>query len=253
MEHQKRVQAQSMSRSPSLRLRAEGQGGHQSKMICVSIMARNNFEVLRKMDAAAQSADMMEIRLDVLETFDLNEIIRRAPKPILATYRSKREGGEGSDDYRTRVRHLIDAMEAGVDLVDVEFSLLPEFRQEVLQYPSACGHVVSAHLLNGTPSQERLEDVFVKMAATGANIVKIVTWASAWEDNFRVLELIPKARATGMKIIAFCMGPLGRISRIACPLMGGHMTFASLEKGQESASGQIPAPDMKKILEILSR
>jgi len=49
------------------------------------------------------------------------------------------------------------------------------------------------------------------------------------------------------------MGPLGRISRIACPLMGGYMTFASLEKGQESASGQIPAPDMKKILEMLSQ
>jgi 3-dehydroquinate dehydratase len=56
-----------------------------------------------------------------------------------------------------------------------------------------------------------------------------------------------------MKIIAFCMGPLGRISRIVCPLMGGHMTFASLESGQESASGQIPALDMNKILEMLSR
>ena len=95
--------------------------------------------------------------------------------------------------------------------------------------------------------------VFKNMVATGADIVKIVTRARAWEDNLRILELIPKARAMGVGIIAFCMGPLGRISRIACSLMGGYMTFASLEKGQESASGQIPAPDMKKILEMLSQ
>ena len=233
-------------------LRAGGQGGHQFKMICIPIIARNSAEALRKMEEAAPLADIVEIRLDVMETFDLNEILRRAPKPILATYRSKREGGEGSDDSRTRVRHLIDAMEAGVDLVDVEFSLSPDFRQEVFQYPSACGHVVSAHLVNGTPSQEKLEDIFMEMAATGADVVKIVTQAKEPEDNLRVLELIPLAGNLHIKIIAFCMGPLGRISRVACHLLGGYLTFASLETGQESAPGQIPVKEMRKILGVLS-
>jgi 3-dehydroquinate dehydratase type I len=90
------------------------------------------------------------------------------------------------------------------------------------------------------------------MAATGADIVKIVTQAGAPQDNLRVLGLISLAKNLGIKIIAFCMGPMGRISRIASPLMGGYLTFASLETGNESASGQIPVREMKKILDIIS-
>ena len=222
-------------------------------MICIPIIAKNTDEALKRIAKANTLGDMIEIRLDVMEKFDLKEIIESATKPILVTYRSKREGGGGSADYGTRVHYLLDAIEAGADYVDVEFSIPLEWRQRIFQMKGSCGLIVSAHLLNGTPSGEKLEGVFKNMAATGADIVKIVPRARTWEDNFRVLELIPKAQAIGMKIIAFCMGPLGRISRIVCPLMGGHMTFASLEIGQESASGQIPALDMNKILEMLSR
>jgi len=188
-----------------------------------------------------------------MEKFDLKEIVESATNPILVTYRSKREGGEGSADYGTRMRYLLDAMEAGADYVDVEFKTPLEHRRRIFQNRGSSKIVVSLHLRNGTPSKETLEGVLKNMTATGSDVVKIVTRARTWEDNLRVLELIPTAQAIGIGIIAFCMGPLGRISRIACPLMGGYMTFASLEKGQESASGQIPAPDMKKILEMLSQ
>ena len=221
-------------------------------MICIPIMAKDTDGALKKMAKANTLADIIEIRLDVMEEFDLKELMKSATNPILVTYRSKREGGEGSADYETRVHYLLDAMEEGADYVDVEFSIPLEWRQRVFQMKGPCGLVVSCHLLNGTPHREKLERMMKNMAAAGADIVKIVTWARVWEDNFRVLELIPKAQAMGIGIIAFCMGPLGRISRIACPLMGGYMTFASLEKGQESASGQISAPDMKQILETLS-
>ena len=222
-------------------------------MICIPIMAKNTDSALKRMAKADTLADMIELRLDVMEKFDLKEIIKSATKPILVTYRSKREGGEGSADYGTRVHYLLDAMEAGADYVDVEFSIHLEWIQRVFQMKGPCGLVVSCHLLNGTPHREKLKGMLKNMAATGADVVKIVSRARDWEDNFSVLELIPKARAMGIGIIAFCMGPLGRISRIACPLMGGYMTFASLEKGEESAPGQIPAPDMKKILEMLSQ
>lgn len=222
-------------------------------MICIPIMARNNAEALEKMAEASALADMLELRLDVMERFDLKELIESAANPILVTYRSKRDGGKGSADYGIRVHHLLDAMEAGADYVDVEFSTPLEWRQRIFQMKGPCRRVVSSHLLNGTPHREKLERIMENMVATGVDIVKIVTRARAWEDNFRVLELIPRAQAMGVEIIAFCMGPLGRISRIACPLMGGYMTFASLEKGQESASGQIPASDLKQILEMVSQ
>jgi 3-dehydroquinate dehydratase type I len=225
----------------------------QTDMICAPIMAQNNYEALIKLAEAEEAlADMIEIRLDVMETFDLEEIIRAASKPIMVTYRSKGQGGEGSADYGTRISYLINAIEAGADFVDVEFSLPSEFRHELFQVQGASRLIISNHLLNGTPSREKLEGTLRKMAATGADIVKIITQAGTPQDNLRVLNLIPLAKNLGIKIIAFCMGHMGRISRIASPLMGGYLTFASLETGEESASGQISIMEIKKILDIIS-
>ncbi len=77
--------------------------------------------------------------------------------------------------------------------------------------------------------------------------MKIVTMAREWDDNLRTLELVSRASKEGSGIISFCMGPLGRMSRVFSVLMGACMTFASLEEGQESASGQIPIDKMKQI------
>ena len=215
-------------------------------------MARNNAEALIKSAKAEALADMIEIRLDVMETFDLEKIIMAVSKPIMVTYRSKGQGGEGSADYGIRMSYLMKAVEAGAAFVDVEFSLPSEFRHELFQVQGASRLIISNHMLNETPSREKLEELLRKMAATGADIVKIVTQAGAPQDNLRVLGLIPLAKNLGIKIIAFCMGPMGRISRIAGPLMGGYLAFASLETGEESASGQIPVREMKKILDIIS-
>ncbi len=204
------------------------------------------------MSEAAFLADILEIRLDVMDSFDLEEIVQPALRPVIVTYRSKKEGGNGLAPYETRIRYLLKAIEVGVDFVDVEYSMPQIYRQELFQAQGSSRLILSAHLLNKTPSQEKLEDTFRKMAATGADVVKIIAHARAPEDNLRVLGLIPLAKNLGVKIIAFCMGRAGRISRIFTLLMGGYLTFASLEAGQESASGQIPAKEMKKMMDMLS-
>ena len=221
-------------------------------MICVPIIARNNSEAYRKIDIAAPLAQMIEIRLDLMESFNLKELLNASPKPVLVTYRSKRDGGNGSVKYGTRIRYLIDAIELGADFVDVEYRLPLEFRQELFRHREGSQIIISTHLLNGTPSEKTLEEIFRKMAATGADIVKIVARARLWEDTLRVLELIPKAQRLGVKIIAFCIGPIGRITRVYSYLMGGYLAFASLAEGEESASGQIPVNEIKKLLNVLS-
>ncbi len=221
-------------------------------MICIPIIAKNTDEALKKIARANTMADMLELRLDVMESFHLDDMLRVASKPVIVTYRSKKEGGKGSADYETISRYLLSATEKGVNFVDVEYGMPPVFRQRLFKGQGSFRIIVSAHLFNGTPTSERLEDIFRELAATGADIVKIVTRARLPGDNIRVLGLIPIAQKIGIRIITFCMGPIGRISRIASPLFGGYLTFASLEKGEESADGQIPVTEMKKILEILS-
>jgi 3-dehydroquinate dehydratase len=54
-----------------------------------------------------------------------------------------------------------------------------------------------------------------------------------------------------MNITAFCMGPLGRISRVAAPLLGSCLDYVAFRKSAESASGQLTVAEMRKIRRIL--
>ena len=221
-------------------------------MFCIPIIARNTDEILKKISRAEPLADILEIRLDFMQSFHLSEIIHATSKPVIITYRSKREGGNGTTNYEKQTRYLLKAVEADADFVDVEYSMPAEFRHRIFRCRGRSKAILSSHFLNGTPSREELEKIFRKMASTGADSVKIVTLAKAPEDNLRVLELIPLAQKQGVKIIAFCMGQTGRISRVLSHFMGSYLTFASLEKGEESADGQIPVREMKKILACFS-
>lgn len=84
-------------------------------------------------------------------------------------------------------------------------------------------------------------------------MVKIVTWARNPEDNLRMLRLISVAAQEKIDLISFCMGPKGRISRIAAPILGSCLSYVSLRKGGESASGQLTVTEMNIIMKILRR
>jgi 3-dehydroquinate dehydratase type I len=220
-------------------------------MICIPVMARNTEEALPKIRAAGALGDVVELRLDGMESFRLREMIQASPARAMITYRSRREGGRGEADEEAKRILLLEAIEAGAAFVDVERSLPPECRERVIREKAGTRVVLSAHLHEGTPDRKNLERLLGEMADEGADVVKIVTRARVPEDNLRVLSLIPMARERGLEIIAFCMGKVGRLSRIASLLLGGYMTFASLGEGEESAAGQIPARQMKEILEVL--
>lgn len=219
-------------------------------MICASIMARDNPEALEKMARAEPLADLIEIRLDAMERFDLNALLAGTNRPLVITYRSRREGGKGNATHASRARHLLNAIEAGAHFVDVELSMPLEQRRHILQNRGRSKVIISSHIRNGTPPFPELEKLLRKAAATGADVVKIVTTARQTEDNLTVLRLIPLAQAMDQKIIALCMGPLGKVSRIACPILGGFLTFASLEE-EAAAPGQMTCAQTRTLLEIL--
>jgi 3-dehydroquinate dehydratase type I len=221
-------------------------------MFCISIIARDTEEALRKMAAASPLADVVEMRLDLMDSFELGPIIRSSVKPVIITYRSEKEGGMGKADTDTAAGYLISAIKEGASLIDLELGMPLTVRKGILEARGGTKVIISTHINNGTPSRYELKRIFNESVGAGGDIVKIVTRASRWDDNFRVLDLIPEAREMGVDIIAFCTGPLGRMSRIFSILMGAHMTFTSIQKGEESADGQIPIMEMKELLEFFT-
>ncbi|MDM7919964.1 MAG: type I 3-dehydroquinate dehydratase [Methanosarcina sp.] len=221
-------------------------------MFCIPIVAKNTRSALKKISDAKEHADILELRLDLMDSFDLSEIIQTAERPVIVTYRSVKEGGQGRHDPFTIVSYLKSAADENAAYIDVELRMPAELRNEILKNRKKSRIIISTHMMEYTPSKDDLMSLFDESVRAGGDVVKIVTMAKSIEDNLRMLELVSEVGKRGTDIIAFCMGPLGRMSRVFSLLMGGYLTFASLEEGEESASGQIPVKEMKKLLKYFA-
>ena len=92
-------------------------------MICIPILAKSTDEALRKIALAGPLADVLEFRLDWMESFRLEDMLRVASKPVIATYRSEREGGKGIADHAVQTRCLLKAMDAGDSRARLAFEM----------------------------------------------------------------------------------------------------------------------------------
>ncbi|MFH1596864.1 MAG: type I 3-dehydroquinate dehydratase [Pseudomonadota bacterium] len=200
---------------------------------------------------AARKGLWAEIRLDYLEQPDLKRLFRTHPGPVIATNRLAGQGGrwQGSEEERRRL--LQEAMDLGADFLDVELAADAAWRQDLWDRRGQAKIILSWHDFAGTPETPRLEAVMNEMLAAAADVLKVVTMARQPEDNLRVLSLIPRARAQGREIIAFCMGPLGKWSRVVAPLLGSYLTFAPFTKQGASASGQLTVNELKRAWKAL--
>ena len=220
--------------------------------ICVPVVAETVTGARRQYLRAARKHLWTELRLDYLEKPDLKRLLKTRPGPVIATNRLEAQGGRWRGSEEDRRRLLAEALALGVDCLDVEWAADAAWRRELAAKRGETRLILSWHDFSGTPPQERLEAIFEEMLAAGdAEIVKLVTQAREPGDNLRVLSLIPRARALGREIIAFCMGPMGKWSRVAAPMLGAFLTFAPLNPKQGSATGQITVNEMKRIWRIL--
>jgi 3-dehydroquinate dehydratase type I len=200
---------------------------------------------------AARKGLWTEIRLDYLEKPDLRKLFRTLPGKVIATNRLAAEGGRWQGEEGERRRLLEEALALGVHLVDVEKAADPGWRRELYARRGKTGLILSWHDFSGTPETVMLEEVLSEMLAAEADVLKIVTHAQAPEDNLRLLSLIPRAKAAGREIIAFCMGPVGKWSRMAAPFLGSFLSYAPLSAKKGSAPGQIPVNDFRRLWRTL--
>ena len=224
-------------------------------MICVSILAQDRRDGLQKMSKAFAVADVVELRIDRMKAPDLPSLIGAKKGKLIVTNRRKEEGGFFKGNERERVDLLKKAAALGADFVDIEVKTARRLIDGLFAAVAANGGftnvMVSHHDFRGTPSWKVLVGRLNACRALGADMVKIVTYANSVEDNLRLLQLIPEARGSGQKIVAFCMGPKGRVSRIVAPILGSALSYTSLRKGAETAPGQLTVSEMREALRFI--
>jgi len=166
---------------------------------------------------AARGADGIELRAEHAPDLDLAGIRAATPKPLLLTYRGMRV---------TRPQ-IAAAIEAGIDLVDVEWHDTVDvalFRERV---------VLSHHDFDGVP--HNLEELADAMLARGCAETKLAVTPHDFAGNERLLAAL-RARP-GLTL--FGMGERGLYSRILAPFLGSRLNFVAPDERHVAAAGQI--------------
>ena len=215
--------------------------------ICVSILPKTVSEALRLIEKAeAAHADLIEIRLDSLEDLSgLADLAAHGKTPKIATDKSARAETE-------RQQRLLSAAKSGFEYVDVELST--HHLENLVKELKAQGAkpVVAFHKFDDSLGISELNSIFEREISSGAEVCKIVATAKRIEDNLATLNFVSDASSKA-KLVCFCMGEHGKVSRLLSPLFGGFFTFASLERGSETASGQMAIQEMKATYKLLGQ
>jgi 3-dehydroquinate dehydratase type I len=225
--------------------------GRYPGRICISVVETNAEKALRAVKEASGLADLVELRVDYLKNLALEPFLAQAKKPLIITNRRREEGGRYAGGEKERLAILGAAADSGAGFIDVEIKSKRLFLEELLSRIKKPRSILSYHDFQKTPSPRELRSLCGRMMGWKADVIKIVTLAQAFEDNLRILSLLPYARERGQKIVAFCMGGKGRMSRIFAPLMGAAWTYASLRREKASAPGQLTARELKEVWERL--
>ena len=241
-------------------------------MICTSIQGKTQEEILEILESG--DVEMAEIRLDLcdLDEEEIEELFTQSDVPLIATCRIaslvQRVAAEGDllDDagkvlseqgiYASQPRkgrnpaeelaenQLLKAIEAGAKYVDLEVEAPPMMGRKIRQACQEYGTMLirSFHDFEGTPPEATLLSLLEKGRRFGGEVVKIVTTATCKADSDRVLALYREAEPG--TLVAFCMGPEGRESRLEALKQGAPFTYACLTAEEATAPGQWTAAEM---------
>jgi 3-dehydroquinate dehydratase-1 len=196
--------------------------------------------------AGAKQADMLELRLDLMEDDPLSilEAVKKVANiPISATVRWPAEGGEFKGSEGERLELLIRAS-AFADYIDVELrcGLLGKLLKTV-ERPI----IASYHDFSRTPARQELRSILAEMKNAGAEIAKIAATPIRLQDNLEILHLLLEA---DMPLCVIAMGRMGRHLRAVAPLYGSALTYGYVS--QPTAPGQMSVSQLRQALELLA-
>jgi 3-dehydroquinate dehydratase / shikimate dehydrogenase len=213
--------------------------------LCVPIFVMDLSKARRDVAAAVEAgADMIELRVDRLHDLTVLEILlnEKLCKTIV-TNRTIPEGGFWPPEDEIRSAALMDGPAGRLaDYLDLELSTFrryPGLAQRVQRLRATL--IFSIHDLAGRPV--RLYNIIDELDQL-PGIAKIVWTARTIRDNLEAFEILQNRQNPA---IALCMGEAGIISRILAKKFGSFLTFASLNRDESTAPGQISIAEMKNL------
>ncbi|MCL2172163.1 MAG: type I 3-dehydroquinate dehydratase [Candidatus Bathyarchaeota archaeon] len=219
--------------------------------ICVSVKPKTISEALTLIEKAETvQADLIEVRLDQMESPKFGDLSASTSIPLIATIKRLNKGGSFTGTPMQSRQTLLDAAKNGFQYVDLDLTSL-KLKEQVRELNELnVKTIVSFHKFDGAFSTQEMQRILSEEMNSGADVCKIVGTAKQVQDNLTVLNFVSKV-AVKTRLVCFCMGEQGRISRLLSPVFGAFFTFAALEHGSETALGQISINDMREAYSLL--
>ncbi|MBL1229120.1 type I 3-dehydroquinate dehydratase [Enterococcus sp. BWB1-3] len=239
--------------------------GEGKPKIIVPLVGKTKSDVLAEARRLNNlDCDLAEWRIDFYEDVadfqavaelskEVAEVLQE--KPLLVTFRTKKEGGErefSDEDYFAVYQTVIESGQ--LDLLDVELFMDHEKVQNLIAQAHAKGIkiVMCNHDFDKTPEKGEIVQRLRSMQEKHADICKIAVMPQSAADVLTLLEATNemKTKYADRPIVTMSMGQLGMVSRLTGEVFGSAMTFGAA--AQASAPGQVPVAVLREMLETLS-
>lgn len=195
--------------------------------LVVTLPARSVADAVREARAAQEAgADAAELRADRLPAGELGRLepLFPSPLPLVATYRSRAEGGEGENESTPRAAVLLRLAAFPFRWIDLELvrdlDLLPS-----LPAADRLGRIVSCHLQDASPAAwaARLGEL-----ESVDGIGKLVVRASV---GAALRDVVPRVSGAGTNVVVHTTGPSGPLLRVWARRFGFPLVYATLPEG----------------------
>lgn len=207
-----------------------------------SLAPRDLDDARRLVARVPPKATAIEMRLDrAAAPIPVARLLDLDRRPVIATWRTRAEGGDfpgSADDYRRLVR---DAYSAGAT-VDVEHA--SGLLADPGELPDRRRVIVSHHAPFGLPAD--WAEGLSAMRAAGARAVKLVCGAADLPASLAVAAI--QAREARDSAAIFPMGPASPPGRVLSALSGAALVYGSVEAA--TAPGQIPLEELLDVYAV---
>jgi 3-dehydroquinate dehydratase/shikimate dehydrogenase len=217
------------------------------------VCAKSFAELEQECQRASEWADIVELRLDCIETPDcietgdlvtaVEQLLGRLSYPVILTFRPEEQGGYRSLSLRGREAFWEKNPGSVVNaLCDIESDL-------VLTTSLDWSRIIASHH-DFTEVPADFEQIYERLAATPARVIKIAVRANDITDCLPVFHLLERARRDQRELIAIAMGDAGIATRVLGPSRGAFLTYASLTNENATAPGQVNARQLRSLYRI---
>ncbi|HCX29845.1 MAG TPA: shikimate dehydrogenase [Blastocatellia bacterium] len=223
--------------------------------ICVPVCTPTIAAVGRASEQAAAWGDFIEIRLDCLDPAELASGLQNTEASLpgsgrltILTFRPIEQGGQRKLEAKARLLFWL-FNRPPADLFDIEFDIAAA--PSLLDYSVGLDWnqvICSYHNFLGLPAN--LGEIYERLKASPARILKIAVQVDDAVDCIPVFELLERAQKDGREMIAIAMGAAGLATRILGPSRGAFLTYGALGDESATAPGQISARQLKEVYRI---